>query len=296
MINTTTEIQQYVSVDINLQQKSVLPYIEQGKNQIERLLGKVQYAALYEWYNSIYQGDHEDATEYAALLPYVQRPLANFAIFYGLSALNVVVGPTGIGVVSNQNIAPASKDRTEALKKDLLEAAYDAMESLLVFLEENKDDYPFWEYSEAYADQYDVLITSARKFDEIIRIERSRLKYLEWRPVMKDVEWLQIAPQISTAYLDELKSKQQAGTLTDPDKAILPYLHRALAYLTRFRDTKAEEDRSIGLHFLMMAKAELDTNPDSYPTYKASGVFKSPEKDYRRIKNETDSKFMWFGM
>jgi hypothetical protein len=296
MINTTAEIQQYVSVDINLQQKSVLPYIEQGKNQIERLLGKVQYEALNEWYNDIYQGDHEDATEYAALLPYVQRPLANFAIFYGLSALNVVVGPAGIGVVSNQNIAPASKDRTEALKKDLLDAAYDAMESLLVFLEENKDDYPFWEYSDAFADQYDVLITSARKFDEIIRIERSRLKYLEWRPVMKDVEFLTIAPQISGAYMSELKTKQEAETLTDADKEVLPYLQRALAYLTRFRSSNDENDKNIGTHYLMSAKAILDETPDNYPTYKASGVFKSPEKDYRRIKNESDSKFMWFGM
>jgi len=291
LINTTAEIQKYVSVDINLQQKSVLPYLEQGKTQIIRLLGKLQYEALDAWYNSTYRGDDEDAAVYEALLPYVQRPLANFAIFYGLSALNVVIGPTGIGVVSNQNVAPASKDRTDTLRKDLMEAAYDAMESLLVFLEENKDDYPFWEASEAYDEQYDLVITSARRFDEILRIDRSRLKFLEWRPVMKDVELLEMAPLVSMPLLTAIKTELKAGEVGEANAVVLPLLQKALAYLTFYRSKKEDYYNQTGLQYLMAAKAILDTTPDDYPEYKASGVWKSPEKAYKRYENTADSKF-----
>lgn len=292
MIKTTAEIQQYVSVDINFQQKSLLPYIEQGKNQIVRLLGRDQYKELEDFYNLADDADPPDnADELTALLPYVQRPLANFAIFYGLSALNVVVGPTGIGVVSNQNIAPASKDRTDALRKDLMDAAYDAMESLLVFMEENKDDYPEWESSEAYSDQYDVLITSARRFDEILRIDRSRLKYLEWRPVMKDIELLEMAPVVSADLMEEIKGELKDNDLTSANAAILPYLQKALAYMTAAKANKDDKQHTEGLRFLWAAKAILDTTPDDYPAYKDSGVWKSPEKLYKRYENTTDSKF-----
>ncbi|NCD41654.1 MAG: hypothetical protein EOL88_06125 [Bacteroidia bacterium] len=296
MIKTTAEIQQYVSVDINFQQKSLLPYIEQSKTQIIRLLGKEQYNELENWYN-LAEGETQpgNAAELEVLLPYVQRPIANFAIFYGLSALNVVVGPTGIGVVNTQNLAPASKDRTDTLRNDLIAAAYDAMESLLVFLEENKEDYPLWENSEAYSEQYDVLITSARRFDEIYRIDRSRLKYLEWRPVMRDVELLEMAPLVSSDLMDEIKGELKDNAVSNENQIVLPYLQKALAYITASRANKDEKLYTDGMRFLMAAKAILDTNVDSYPAYRDSGVWKSPEKAYKRYENTEESKFFVIG-
>lgn len=289
LIKTTEEIQQYVSVDINLQQKSVLPYMFHGENQIVRLLGKALYNTLHEYYND------DEATPDAALdalLPHVQRPLANFAIHYGLSALNVSINPTGIGVINTQNIAPASKDRTDALKKDLMDAAQDAMESLLEFLEENIDDYDDWTTSEAFAFQYDVLITSARKFDEIYRIERSRLKFLEWKPRMKDVEFLEIAPVVSQDFIDELKEQIMDCDLTEENEKILTYLQKALAYITAGQMLKDDKLVQVGTNFLMSGKRYMDTNISDFATYAASTAYDVAKPPYTRYINDPDSNFV----
>ena len=105
LILESTEIQNYIAIDVSFQQRSILPYLKNGETQVVRLLGKNLYNALDAYYNAD-EPDVDAALD--ALLPYVQRPLVNFAYCYGLSTLNVNIGPTGIGVVSTQDIAPAS--------------------------------------------------------------------------------------------------------------------------------------------------------------------------------------------
>lgn len=294
LLKTTDELKEYVAVDVNLQHDSLEPYLQQGKSQVVRLLGKTLYNALDVYHNASEAA--EDAA-YDALIPYVQRCLANFAMYYGLSAMNVSIGPNGIGVVSSENVAPASKDRTDALKNDLLNAAWDAMEEMLEFLEENIDDYAAWESSDAYALQYDTIITSARKFDELLRIDRSRLKYLEWKPTMRDVELLVLAPQVSSDFLSELKTQIKANSVTAANNTVLPYLQKALAYITRSRmmDEQKDDYERTGMSYLKTAKKIMDGSIESYPTYADSDAYDAVTS-YQRYENDEDSKFFVTGI
>lgn len=294
LLKTTDELKNYVAVDVNMQHTSLEPYLQQGKSQVVRLLGKTLYNALDVYHNN------SEATEvpaYDSLIPYVQRCLANFAMYYGLSALNVSIGPNGIGVVSTDHVAPASKDRTDALKSDILNAAWDAMEEMLEFLEENIDDYSAWESSDAYAMQYDTIITSARKFDELLRIDRSRLKYLEWKPTMRDVELLVLAPQVGSDFLSELKTQIAAGSLTVANIAVLTHLQKALAYITRSQmmDENKNDFERTGLNYLTGAKKIMDDSIVEYPTYAASDAYDAVTS-YKRYENDEDSKFFVTGI
>lgn len=292
LIKTTAELQQYISLDVNLQETSFNPYLQQGKSQVVRLLGKPLYEALDAYHNN----ESAEEPTYDVLIPYVQRCLANFALFYGLSALNVSIGPNGIGVVNTDHVSPASKDRTDALKADLLNAAYDAMEDMLEFLEENIDDYTLWSSSDAYALQYDTIIPSARKFDEILRIDRSRLKYLEWKPTMKDVESLTIAPQVSEVYLAELRSQIKTDTLTAKNEIILPWLQKALAYITHSIQVQEKTAMFLqtGTEYLMAAKKMMDNDIENYATYAASDAYDGVTS-YQRYENTADDKFFFMG-
>lgn len=290
LIKSTEEVKNYLSVDISMQDKTIQPYIKPAEEQVIRLLGKEQYEELDDYFNY----SDEEVAELDALLPYVQRPVVNFAFFMGLSMLNVSIGENGIAVISNQNLAPASKQRTDDLKADLEKAAYDALESLLEFLEEHIDDYPLWEASEAYAYTYQYLINSARRFDELLRINRSRLTFLQWRPTMADVELLEIYPMVSKDYCDELKEEIKAGSVSEYNQLVLPYLQKALAYLTASRELDKKYDLT-GRAYLMEAKKLLDANPDNYPTYKASSVYDSTITSYARHENEEDGQFYVMG-
>jgi hypothetical protein len=284
------EVKKYLSVDISMNDKTIEPYIKPAEEAVIRLLGKDMYAALDEYYN----GDNESDEELDALLPYVQRPIVNFAFFQGLSMLNVSIGDNGIAVVSNQNLTPASKQRTDDLKKDLERAAYDALESLLEFLEENIDDYDDWSGSDAYTYQYAYLISSARRFDELLRIDRSRLTFLNWRPTMADVEFLEISPVVSKEFCDELKEEIKADDVSEDNLLVLPYLQKALAYLTASLELdKKYENR--GRAYLMEAKKIMDAAPDDYPTYAASSAYVATLTSYQKYENTEASNFFVTG-
>jgi len=107
IIKTNEEIKKYLSVDISLNTKTVDPYIKPAEEQVIRLLGAEQFDELDNYYNH----STETVEELDALLPFVQRPVVNFAFLQGLSMLNVSIGENGIAVISNSNLAPASKQR-----------------------------------------------------------------------------------------------------------------------------------------------------------------------------------------
>jgi hypothetical protein len=284
LIKTIEEVKKYLSIDISMDAKSIQPYIQPAEEKVILLLGKEQYEELDDYYNNSEESDDE----LDALLPYAQRPIVNFAYHIGLSMLNVSIGNNGIAVVQTQSLTPASKQRTDDLKADLEKAAYDALESLLEFLEVNVDDYPSWEESDAYVNQYSYLIISARKFDELLRIDRSRLTFLNWRPTMADVEFLEIYPTVSKEYCDELKEEIKANDVSEDNAVVLPLLQKALAYLTASLELdKKYENR--GRAYLMEAKRIMDAAPDDYATYAASAVYVATQTSYQRYENTEDS-------
>jgi hypothetical protein len=290
LIKTTDELKKYLKIDANFNPQSILPFVPAAEAEIIRVLGKDQFTALDEYYNDGGEAD----TALDALLVQVQRPLAWFALLKGLDNLNVVITNNGLAVVSNPNLAPASTDRRNNLLQNCLDNAWDNMEALLEFLEENVDDYDEWKASDAYAFQYDLLICSARKFNELYPINRSRLTYLDWRHVMKDVELLQMEPIVSKDVMDELKEEIKEDDVSEHNLLILEKLQKALAYLT-VADKVDPKYQVKGQHYLMMVKSMLDEEPEVYTTYASSDVYDADVTTYQRYENTSDSNLFVMG-
>lgn len=291
IVTTTTELKKYFTTDDSFDFDTVLPYIELAEDEVKRVLGK----ELYEELNTFYQLHDETANIYLnALLPYAQRPVVQFAFLKGLDKFNVSIGNMGIGVIHNTQLAPASEKRVENLRTSILDGAYDSLEYLLEFLEANKDDYPTWEDSDAYAYQYEFLISSARKFDELYKINRSRLTFLNWRPAMADVELLQMAPAVSSELIADIKEQIKADAVLTTTNQILPYLQKALAYLTAAKMDNPKMERD-GMHYLMMAKTFMDANNEHFPLYVASNAYNAELLNYQSYENTEDSLFGVFG-
>lgn len=285
LIKTTDELKQYLKIDANFNPQSILPFVPAAEAEILRILGKEQFDELNDYYNS---NSPTPNAELDALLPYVQRPLAWFAMMKGLDNLNVVITNNGLAVVQNPNLAPASKQRRDDLMQNISDNAWDNMEALLEFLEENITDYTEWESSEAYTYQYQYLISSARKFNELYPINRSRLTFINWRHIMADVELLQMEPVVSKDLMDELKAEIKADTVSANNLLIIEKLQKALAYLT-VAETQDEKFRMKGMHYLMHVKQLLDATPDNFQTYKASSVYDATIVSYEKYENTSDS-------
>ena len=290
LIKTTAEIKEYLVTDANFNPDSILPYIPLAEMELIRVLGQAQYDELHDYYQSGGSG----IPELTALLPFVQRPLVFLAFLQGIDMLNVVITNNGIGVVSTTNLAPASKDRVQALKKSITDNAWDNIEALLAFLETYIDDYPAWESSDAFTYQYEYLINSATKFNEFVPINRSRVTFLKLRPSMADAELLKIAPQISPELMQEIKDQIKSGSVSDDNAAILPNLQRSLAYFSYSTEYKSMEHQNMAITYIMEVKKVIDASPDNYPAYRDSDVYNETLESYQTFENDENSKLVMF--
>jgi len=73
-------------------------------------------------------------TDESGLLPTLERYVCVTAAYEELPALDLVATPTGFGVVSNQNTAPASRDRVNAYREQLRIERTSVWEALLMGL------------------------------------------------------------------------------------------------------------------------------------------------------------------
>jgi hypothetical protein len=289
LIKQTAEIKEFLLTDANFKPESILPFIPLAEKEILRVLGQDQYAELLSYYESASSG----IVELDNLLPMVQRPLVFFAFLQSLDILNVVITNNGIAVVSSSSLVPASESRVKALRQNIEKNAWDNIEALLEFLEKNIDDYPSWVSSDAYAYQYQYLISSATLFNEFVPIKRSRVQFLKMRSAMADVELLKLAPLVSTEMIEELKSQVKSNSISEANSKLLPLLQKSLAYFTASLDIDPKyEGRAI--QYAMEAKKILDGDPDSYPTYKSSSVFDETLINYQPFENDEESKIVMF--
>ena len=132
LIKTNEELRQYIANVVHevddetpLYEK-MLPFLEQA-----------QATVTHRFIGDIILDDH--AKRAACTL------IAATAFYHAAPSLDIVVTPNGFGVVSTNNVAPASKERVERLRASLLEAIDSWSDNLLFALTLNKN----WINSEA---------------------------------------------------------------------------------------------------------------------------------------------------
>jgi len=243
--------------------------------------------ALYKWFVKylgselveIIAGDNPPED----LLQKVKPALANLTYLEALSFLNLVLTGSGFGIVSNQNMAPASGDRVRALAAGLLEAATNFLDSMLEFLETNAEDYTDWNRCSLSPGS---LIPDATVFDSRIKINNSRVKFIHLIPHIKEVEILQISNILSDEFVNEL--------ILGSDQNVKPLVQFACANWAWERmvspdfgsqEKKAEsflysdkrmlyakiddlQARKTGEAYMLQALGFLNKHLDDYPTYK----------------------------
>lgn len=290
LINTLAELQQYLKVNSTFKIDSLKPYQDSAfEKYLRDVLGDDLADSLVLWYNESPRGQDADLT---ALLPYAQRVIAKFGFHEAAPNLDLQLTESGFGVVSNQTLAPASKDRVNRFMASLETEGWDAVEMLLRYLEQNADDYPQWTESDAYTMQLRNFINSAEEFDKYVHIGKSRLKFRSMRNTMDNIEILKIDPVISEPLAEQIRLEIRENTLTDANAALLPLIKRAVANLTAAEEIDTRY-KLTGEHYLSEVRKVLDKNPDSYPLYRDSVYVEG--RTYERFVNEEDNAFFVFG-
>jgi len=324
IINSIEEINKFLRANSTLQPESIIPFVPDAIEQYLRPYAGDQLISDVEALADDGTPSNEflELTEEIqnALLWHCQAIVARFAFFLGAPSLDLQITESGFGVVSNSNLAPASKDRVKAFIDSVEKLGWTSIENFLKFLDEYKEllgDYHAAYNIPAYGAEYDLFINSALEFDRHFKIDKSRLFYQKIQPVVQMVEQLKIEPVISKELCEAMKAEVSGGSVLQRTRTILPYIKKAVIYFTvaedlfsffpksliEFKYTElwkafVQDEKvkymAIGEKYLSMVKNVIVQNPDDYPEYVSSAVYEditSRQNIYET--NETD-KFYTF--
>lgn len=206
----------------------------------------------------------------AALLAAVRLPLASFAAALLVAGGAVQLGATGPVVSEGPNLKPASLPALATNSQALENAGYEGIEALLELLEENRASYPLWAASDACTIQVGQLLATAREFDKFVFIDRSRRRFRELQPAIRDVERLFLMPVMGAPLLAELRAQLTTATVTVLNIELLTYVRPVVANLAIQGD---ELRQATGRQYLDELRAFLYDRAADYPLFKNSAAY-----------------------
>jgi hypothetical protein len=264
-IQQVKEVLRIASVDSD----SSLPDIaEAEQTHIIPVIGKPLYNELL----AAYEGNTLTTIQ-ETLLKKIQKPLAAFAYFDDLALQHAMITDAGVRRTTTDNMPSAYRWEFDGVKEALANKAYQGMEYLLEWLEENKTDFPTYTGSEAYTKVNKYLIKSGVDFSEQYRIHQKFRTYNALISIMDDVEILYVNALIGAEYFDELKALAAPTTL---EAELIAFLKKAVAHLTIHH---AFEKNSVKM---------TDSGPSIYDRYADRGGSESAQPSADMIKFSMD--------
>ena len=199
--------------------------------------------------------------------------LANLAVLESVSFFDVVLTSSGFGIVRNNNIAPANRERVLAFSQGCLAAANDFADILLAFMEKNITKYTAWNKSSLLDGS---LVSSATVFNNLTKLHIKRHQFIDIKTHIAVIENTMFKNLLSAQFLAEL----QQGT----NNTVKPLLQTALAFLgfSEYISLENPDNQALatslklkGKAYLNNATAILNAAPATFPTYQAHG-YSSP--------------------
>lgn len=227
IIKHIEDIQAVVGVYSDLQFDQIKVFVEEvEEEEILPLLGEEFYNALAE--KNMYQGLE------AELVKRIGRPVVTLAFLAAIPQMNVGISAQGLVVSKTESIAPASEVRTTDLKRSLMNNGHKRLDTLIRYLEKNKDEADFSEMElPIQAEKTSYFLVNAEEFNEAVFIDKNRYVFLKLVPLMREVE-MQVVKSVLgdalyTAIIDSFKSE---SGLAEAYKPLLIYVRKLLAYQT----------------------------------------------------------------
>lgn len=201
-----------------------------------------------------------------------------------IRSLDVVLTATGFGIVSTPSMAPASKNRVDALRDDCRLHATESLHHIVSMLIKTEG----W-----------GLTLQARQTVQTLFWSIFHMTQFTWLPYTAD-SWQQargraliadafLRKAISTEYMDELLQKIRTNALNENDVTVMNMCNTFTGGFISSYDTEKRPNQQ-QLDNIMQ---QLETYPDEYPTYVQSETYKARHAErYQNRKEDPTFFFM----
>lgn len=262
---------------------SIMAYLEAAEyTHLMPVVGSPLYNFLQEEYKR--EGEYENSHT-KELLDKCQPVIVLFGLYGAAPALNITVNSSGnFTVTVSGNTVAASKDRTDKFIESTYTHAHNAVEQLLLYLEQNSRYFvnesgeELWKQSASYWQKTGCLIFTATEFNNLVFIDNSRILFNKIYPSIRLMERIKLRPAFGVELIKVLINRKMENSLTGHDEELLEHMQTALALLTVSQSEELSKPDSI--HGFkphdcdMMAEAEINeaknilrNNPEEYPEY-----------------------------
>jgi hypothetical protein len=227
LITTIDEVRQFATVSANMDIDNLAPHLDLiEEREIIPALGAAQFATI-------------TGTGLSGVLAQLQklarRALVNLALYEGaLGDFKVVMGDGGLRQEHSSNLKPAFERDTRDYIQDKFLKGYQALDAMLVFLEENENESALapWKSSSAYTKYKELFLPSAADFKKYYSLVQSRYLFIQLRPDLEAAQEGEIADTLLPTLYNTLKSTWADGTISADNRKLIPLIQRAMAHLT----------------------------------------------------------------
>ena len=247
---------------------NILPAVEGEKSVYEKLQPYV--AEAERWVKNTFTGEEiwqniEQRSDSDTTKQILQQVIINDAFARAIPNLDLILTPNGFGIVSNTNIAPASKDRVERLIDSILDNRDDNISLLLVELPKiegwiatSQGEY----FTATLFTTLSITRTLPKPDNYRTRWDYYQLLHEKLVVIEKEIADKYVSPELISA----LRTEQFSSAATNLRKKIIPSLKAVELLLLR----NTEEYRKICHNELTMIVDIIRKYPDDFPEWHSS--------------------------
>ncbi len=234
LIDNLSQVLTAASINVSNTIENWFPYIDEAQATfIKPVLGNVLYDQLQDLMalDPVPPDDGTSETNLVKLIELIRKPLALYALWLGADEFGVSISSQGIQVIETPTHKTAPQYRVQNLKENWIRRANTALDLVLKFLDEHKDDYPGFVQQDG-----DLFLRNTLEFNSEVDIRESRRVFVSLKPIIRSVEKKYIRPTLSAELFDELKDALKSNEgLSKEQTVLLDMIRPALAHLTMAR-------------------------------------------------------------
>lgn len=234
LFKSTTQLKEYATVSGNGDFNGYKASLRVVENKfIIPILGDEQYKELNEAVNSG-EGEDQFSDQEKNLLEKCRMAIGPLFCYVHADKTDISFTESGIRRAETDGLKTAYQYQKNDFKTANLAEGEDALELLLQFLEEHKEEYESWTSSKSFEKYRSLFIKSGFEFNEFFPSATPYRNYWAMRTKMLDIEENTIRPFLGDAIFDELKEidANVLSNFTDLEYKLLFKIKKAIANLT----------------------------------------------------------------
>jgi len=218
------------------------------------------------------------------------RVVAFYAFAEAVPFLAVKFGSNGITNVMSETAEPAKKWQIEALQTQMRQNAYNALDTLLQFLEtqEAQGKLKDWNTAAHYVQRQEAFFRTAAQFSQYININGSFLTFRTLYPYLRRAELDFLRPKLGGALFLEVKNNIKHNNIKDKYKLLFADFRGALANYALYLATLENSIQITENGFFVAHRADLRQNePASRERLKtaADNYYQKAQNDLKAVIN-----------